>query len=313
MKHTISLISLNSHKEFFSWDFLALFSPHVREETSTLPYLLRLLDDEQPDVRRVVSEELANFGGDLSDQVAGLGIDLSRKDQKVLSELLQPARREFLRESWFVPSKSLLEADGDWDLFEAFLRMISDYLHDGVSLRASMSDSLDQLAEESAELGLDDPIPLASWLFEGDRFTPNRSDYYNPRNSDLGDVLHTGKGNPLSLSLILILVAQRRGLPIYGCNYPGHFLCWTDTSSGPLVIDPYNKARTLAVKQIVANNPGLSLTSRETLVAPARQIDMLRRLLSNLAHTYTKLDATDDLLLVQELSESLDELDYNIA
>jgi len=281
----------------------------VTGETTTLPYLLRLLDDEQPDVRQVVTEQLANFGGDLSDQVAGLGIDLSPKDQLVLSKLLQPARRKTLRESWFVPSKSLLEADGDWDLFEAFLRMISDYLHDGVSLRASLSDSLDELAEETAELGLNDPIPLASWLFEKERFTSNRSDYYNPRNSDLGEVLEQGKGNPLSLSLILILVAQRRKVPIYGCNYPGHFLCWTDTSSGPLVIDPYNKARTLAVKQILTNNPGLSLTSRETLIAPARQIDMLRRLLSNLAHTYNQLDATEDLLLIQELTESLDELD----
>lgn len=281
----------------------------MREETTTLPYLLRLLDDEQPDVRQVVSEKLSQFGGDLSDQVAGLGIDLSPKDRQVLSQLLQPARRKTLRDSWFVPAKALLEADGDWDLFEAFLRMISDYLHDGVSLRPSLSDSLDDLADESAELGLNDPIPLASWLFDEQRFTSNREDYYNPRNSDLEEVLEQGKGNPLSLSLILILVAQRRKIPIYGCNYPGHFLCWTDTSSGPLVIDPYNKARTLAVKQILANNPGLSLTSRETLVAPARQIDMLRRLLSNLAHTFNQIDATEDLLLIQELTESLDELD----
>ncbi len=281
----------------------------MSEATTTLPFLLRLLDDEQPDVREVISAELATLGGDLSDQVAGLGIDLSDRDREVLSELLQPARREALREAWFTPSRSLLEPDGDWDLFEAFLRMISDFLHDGVSLRPSMSDLLDDLADESAELGLDDPIPLASWLFDGNRLTANKRDYYNPRNSDLAHVLESGIGNPLSLSLILTLVAQRRKIAIYGCNYPGHFLCWTDTSSGPLVIDPYNKARTLAVKQIIANNPGISTTSRDALNAPARQVDMLRRVLSNLAHAYTKNDSTEDLLLVKELGETLDELD----
>lgn len=281
----------------------------MSNDTTTLPYLLRLLDDEQPDVRKVVTSQLANFGGDLSDQVAGLGIDLSKKDRNVLSLLLQPARRDSLRQAWFTPSRALLEPDGDWDLFEALLRMISDFLHDGVSLRPSMSDLLDELADESAELGLDDPIPLASWLFDGERLAANKNDYYNPRNSDLANVIESGEGNPLSLSLVLTLVAQRRKIPIYGCNYPGHFLCWTDTSSGPLVIDPYNKARTLAVKQIIANNPGISTTSREALNAPARQIDMLRRVLSNLAHAYTKNDSTEDLLLVQELSESLDELD----
>lgn len=285
----------------------------MSEKTTTLPYLLRLLDDEQPDVREMISAQLSTLGGDLSDQVAGLGIDLSAKDREMLSGLLQPARRESLRETWFTPSRALLEPDGDWDLFEAFLRMISDFLHDGVSLRPSMSDLLDDLADESAELALNDPIPLASWLFDGERLTANKRDYYNPRNSDLAHVLESGIGNPLSLSLILTLVAQRRKIPIYGCNYPGHFLCWTDTSSGPLVIDPYNKARTLAVKQIIANNPGISTTSRDALNAPARQIDMLRRVLSNLAHAYAKNDSTEDLLLVKELGESLDELDLSIV
>ena len=285
----------------------------MSKETTALPYLLRLLDDEQPDVRRMITSELANFGGDLSDQVAGLGIDLSDKDREVLSTLLQPARRDSLRQAWFTPSRSLLEPDSDWDLFEAFLRMISDFLHDGVSLRPSMTDLLDDLADESAELGLDDPIPLASWLFDGQRLTANKRDYYNPRNSDIANVLESGIGNPLSLSLILTLVAQRRKIPIYGCNYPGHFLCWTDTSSGPLVIDPYNKARTLAVKQIIANNPGISTTSRDALTHPARQIDMLRRVLSNLAHAYTKSESTEDLMLVKELTESLDELDLAVV
>ncbi len=285
----------------------------MSDQTTTLPYLLRLLDDEQPDVRTVVSKHLANYGGDLSDQVAGLGIDLSTKDREVLSGLLQPARRESLRQAWFTPSQALLTPDGDWDLFEAFLRMISDFLHDGVSLRPSMSDLLDDLADESAELGLDDPIPLASWLFEGERLTANRTDYYNPRNSDLAYAIECGTGNPLSLSLILTLIAQRRKIPIYGCNYPGHFLCWTDTSSGPLVIDPYNKARTLAVKQIIANNPGISTTSREALSSPARQIDMLRRVLSNLAHAYTKSNSDEDLLLIKELSLSLDEFDLAVV
>ena len=286
----------------------------VSEQTQNLPYILRLLDDEQPDVRRMVTSQIAIFGADLSDEVAGLGIDLAGKDREMLSTLLQPARRDALREAWFTPShSSLLEPDSDWDLFESFLRMISDFLHDGVSLRASMSDLLDDLADESAELGLDDPIPLAGWLFDGKRLTANKRDYYNPRNSDLAHVLETGIGNPLSLSLILTLVAQRRKIPIYGCNYPGHFLCWIDTSSGPLVIDPYNKARTLAVNQIISNNPGISTISREALTQPARQIDMLRRVLSNLAHAYTKSESTEDLMLMKELTESFDEIDHAVV
>lgn len=275
-----------------------------------LPFLLKLLDDEQPEVRQIVSTHFSQFGGDLSDSVASSGILLSAESRTILSDLLLPARREALRRDWFTPSRELAEPDGDWELFEAFLRMISDYLHDGVSLRPSLSDLLDDLAEESADHELDCPVRLADWLFKGRLLGPNKRDYYNPKNSDLAHVLITGQGNPLSLSIILILVAQRRSFPVYGCNYPGHFLCWTDTFEGPLIIDPYNKGRTLTAKKILASNPGLPQLSRSALDSPASQIDMLRRLLSNLGHAFDKNDSTEDTALIKELSASLNECDH---
>ncbi|MEM9080148.1 MAG: transglutaminase-like domain-containing protein [Verrucomicrobiota bacterium] len=280
---------------------------------NTLPYLLRLLDDDQPDVRREVTAQLSTYGGDLSDQIAGLGIELPPADRDLLSEILRPARRDSLRETWFTPSRSLTTPDGDWEGFESFLRMLSDYLHDGIFLRPSLSDALDELAEESSALDLNDPIPLAQWLFDSERLAPNRLDYYNPKNSDLAEVLETGLGNPLSLCLVLILVAQRRDIPIFGCNYPGHFLCWTDTSSGPLVIDPYNCARTLPVKQILSNNPGLSENSKKALSAPCSQLDILQRMLSNLSHAYTKLESPDDIALMRELLDSVEDVQFSIA
>jgi len=278
-------------------------------ENVALPHLLRLLDDEQPEVRNVVHSQLANYDGDLSNEVAGLGIDLSEKDRSVLSRLLMSGRRRSLRAQWFAPPAALCSPDGDWDLFEAFLRMLSDYLHDGVSLRPSLSDLLDELADESAERHIDDPIPLANWLFDNNKFKANRDDYYNPSNSDLAEVIMRGEGIPLSLSLVFILVAQRRQIPVFGCNYPGHFLCWTDTSSGPLVIDPYNQARTLAVKNVLATNANISSSKLNALQSPARQIDMLRRIIANLNHAFVKQNAPDDAALMDELSESLDEVE----
>ena len=275
-----------------------------------LPFLLRLLDDEQPEVRKGVHTRLASFGGDLSDSVAASGVVLTDANREILSALLQPARREAIRREWFTPSRELATPDGDWELFEAFLRMISDYLHDGVTLRPSLSDLLDDLAAESADRGLNSPTLLASWLFQARHLGPNKGDYYNAKNSDLAHVISAGSGNPISLSLILILVAQRRNIPIYGCNYPGHFLCWTDTFQGPLTIDPYNRARTLPVAKILSGNPGLSAANRATLNAPASQIVMLRRVLSNMGHAFDKINSTADSELVKELSESLNECEH---
>ena len=274
--------------------------------TSELPHLLKLLDDEQPDIREAVSAQLQLYGGDLSEYLTSTGIPLSDKELNLLSNLLQPSRRESLRETWFTPSKDLLEPDGDWALFEAFLRMISDFLHDGISLRPSLSDLLDDLAEDSRALNLDEPVALSQWLIEEEHFTGNKKNYYSPRNSDLAFVIENRTGIPLSLSLILILVAQRWNIPILGCNYPGHFLCWSDTPSGPIVIDPYNQSRVLPVQKIIHDNPGISPIAAHALNYPATQLNILHRLLANLAHAYTESKEKDNLLLINELSKSLD-------
>src|SRR5690606_35966579 len=52
----------------------------------------------------------------------------------------------------------------------------------------------------------------------------NTSNYHDPQNSYIGQVLETGKGNPILLACIYSIVAQKLGLPIYGVNLPKHFI-----------------------------------------------------------------------------------------
>ena len=142
------------------------------EMTGELGYLLRLIDDE--DAREGVELALLEYLGDVSDELAGLGVSLSEREEENLSRLLRPGRELRLRDEWVVPEKGLNGFEGDWDRFEALLRVVADFLHDGVSLRPSLSDELDDLARE-LEGKSGTPLELAEALFGMGRFVGNQA------------------------------------------------------------------------------------------------------------------------------------------
>ena len=67
---------------------------------------------------------------------------------------------------------------------------------------------------------------VSRFLFEEEGFHGNTSDYYDPRNSFLNDVLRRYTGIPITLSILYIAVARRVGLPTYGVGLPGTLHRW---------------------------------------------------------------------------------------
>src|SRR5687767_11354480 len=61
-------------------------------------------------------------------------------------------------------------------------------------------------------------------LFDIYGLSANKKNFHAPQNSYLNIVLDTGKGNPLSLSIIYSLVCQQLEIPVYGINLPNHFV-----------------------------------------------------------------------------------------
>ena len=273
------------------------------ERTARFGSLLKLLDDENEDVQEGVQRALLEFEGDASHDLAALGIDLKSDESKLLSDSLHAGRQKLLKEQWVMPAGNLRYPDGDYESFESLLRLVSDFLHDGITLRPSLSDELDIIAQEAQpEVGT--ARELSDWLFKSERFTGNKSVPFDPRNSDLAWSLEEGKSNPLGLSLIYILVAQRLGLTVYGVNYPGHFLCLIDSSDGPTLIDAFHKGRPIMVKQLLADHPELSPEAKKAVRTPCSLAAMLLRILANMNLAFNKAGRFDDATLVQDLMKT---------
>lgn len=139
------------------------------------------------------------------------------------------------------------------------------------------------------DTGLPQVAPVLNLVYDHLGFRGNVSEYYDPRNSFLNDVLDRRLGIPISLALILISTCQRAGAVAEGVSFPGHFLVRSvDVDGNPLFIDPFdgrvldNDSLQLLYEQATGD---LGEMNPECL-EPATRIQILSRMLNNLRAIY---------------------------
>jgi regulator of sirC expression with transglutaminase-like and TPR domain len=135
-------------------------------------------------------------------------------------------------------------------------------------------------------------------IFEVHKFTANNSNYYSPQNSYINQVLQSKKGNPISLSVIYAVVAQKLGIPIYGVNLPKNFiLAYKDEyhdlfPSGDEVlfyINPFNKGAVLGKKEIDMFLKQQNIKPDPMFYKPCNNLEIIQRIILNLIFSYEKL------------------------
>jgi len=281
-----------------------------------LPYLLKLLDDSEPATQEALKQEFADSSGDLSHELTalGLGIDLSASDKAKLTRLLLPARRKHLMNEWQIPAGGRSSMAEDWDSFEYHLRLISDYLHDGISLRPPLSDALDLIADEFVQDHHEGEISsdaLRKWMFVEDRYRGNKNNYYLLENSDLCWVADAGLGNPISLATFFMLVGRRLELEISGCNYPGHFLARIYDGAEMQLVDCFHKGRLIRAQKVLTEHKEISINAKAAIAGHASLGDILWRFVMNIEHSLKQLNKAGsdayaaDIKLFSALSKSL--------
>lgn len=85
---------------------------------------------------------------------------------------------------------------------------------------------------------------LIAYVFRELGFRGNESDYYDPRNSYLHQVLDRRIGLPITLAVVLIELARRVGVRLAGVGFPAHFLA-VDLDLPQLYIDAFHGGRLL--------------------------------------------------------------------
>ena len=88
-----------------------------------------------------------------------------------------------------------------------------------------------------------DPVQILriinEYLFRELKFTGDEHNFYDPDNSYFNRVMDRRAGNPISLSLVYLLLARRLHLPMAGIGLPGHFLCRYQSSRAEIFVDAF--------------------------------------------------------------------------
>src|SRR5262245_30790585 len=141
-------------------------------------------------------------------------------------------------------SEILAQPDADVDLARAALLIACEEYPD-LDIGGYLS-RLDEMGRVAAGQAAVEPGPhgalraLHRYLFEEQGFRGNESDYYDPRNSFLNDVLERRSGIPITLSVVYMEVARRIGLRLEGVGLPGHFIVRVLRPEGDQLVDPFH-------------------------------------------------------------------------
>jgi hypothetical protein len=249
---------------------------------SELPFLIRLLDDDSPVVRDNVQRELAAYGASLRAAIESLPLHLTPVQQAYVDRFLSHWRRERLRAEW----SSWLRIDDDKERLEAALGLIAGFL-DETNGGDQLREMLDRLAEKFTKHACAvDARELAAFLFQKERFRGAKADFYSPQNSNLVSVIERREGIPISLTCVYLLVGHRVGIPLEGCNFPGHFLALARDGDRRVLIDCYNGGTLVAHTDLRSTESWLAIGIDDVTSLACDSTGIVARVLRNLIHAF---------------------------
>lgn len=269
-----------------------------------LKALISLLDDEDREVVDHVEEQIRLLGG----QMIPL---LESEWEGSFNPVLQKRIEEIIHDLQY---ESVLERMRDWknggamDLLEG-MWIVATYQYPDLSL-AKLRQEVEQLFYDvwidfKPEMHPDEQVKaMNSAFFSKLKFAPNTKHFHSPTNSMINQVLESRKGNPPTLCVLYMLIAQRLNLPIYGVNLPNLFvLTYKNTSGIQFYINVFNRGLIFTTKDIDQYIDQLNLKRLDTFYQPCTNTDIVRRVLRNLMLAFEKNGDTER---VQEVERILD-------
>ena len=253
-----------------------------------IQHISRLLDDDDPGIRRILMDTLLEHSLDI----------IFRKDE-YLTEMGENSRNkfaDFLTENHFtIVQKALSNLMStcleDIDLESA--AVIISYWKNPQIIGREITEQLDEIAQRVERNMPDSGHPLGfidhinDVLFRELGFRGNTTDYYNPENSFLYNVINTKKGIPITISLVYLLTAKRIGLPILGVPMPAHFIVKYESRDDEVFFDPYARGKIYSRKDCIEYLKNAYVENPENVLSGCNNYDIVLRILNNIQLVYS--------------------------
>ncbi|MCA4896692.1 MAG: transglutaminase family protein [Cytophagales bacterium] len=279
-------------------------------QESELKALVSLLDDEDKQVSSHVEEKILSIGKEAIPFLEHeWESNLNPAVQARIEELIHILQYELLKErlkNWYAGEEHDL-LTGMW--------ILATYQYPEIELEKLRQD-LEQIYYETWLEFRPDLYPydqvkvINSVLFNKLKFGANTKNFHSPGNSMINVVLESHKGNPITLCVIYMLVAQKLKLPVSGVNLPNLFILTYKDDNHQFYINAFNRGLIFSKQDIENYINELHLVPQTSFYEPCNSIDIVRRVLRNLVMSFEKMGehakAEEVKLLLIEISDGGD-------
>lgn len=259
-------------------------------DSKELKALVSLLEDEE--IRPQIEQKIFSMGNSIIpflEEEWAASFDASVQER--LEEIIHTLQFDLLQERLIDWKK-----EGSKDLLKG-MWLIATYQYPDLSLE-KLSQDLEQLYYEvwpnfKPEAHPYDQVKVISGnLFGKLRFKANTTHFHSPANSMINTVLESKRGNPIALSVVYMLIAQKLEMPVYGVNLPNFFiLTYHDTEKDvQFYINAFNRGLIFTKQDIDHYLGQVNINPHPKFYKACSHIDIITRVLRNLIVSFEKLD-----------------------
>lgn len=266
-----------------------------------LKALVSLLDDQDDHIVSQVVDKIRSLGKDaipyLEHEWENNFNPLVQRKIEYLIHDLQYEMLKFRIEEWY-ESKEQDLLTGLW--------MIATYQYPDLEIE-KLKQEIEQIYYEAwlefkpDLLPLDQIKVLNSVMFNKLKFGANTKNFHSPGNSMINVVFETRKGNPITLCIIYMLVAQKLKMPVYGVNLPNLFILTFTGQKEPFYVNAFNKGLIFTRQDIENYIHELRLTPQNSFFEPCTSLEIIRRVFRNLIMSFDKMGEHEKAEEVKEL------------
>ncbi|MGB0521759.1 MAG: transglutaminase-like domain-containing protein [Flammeovirgaceae bacterium] len=270
-------------------------------EDKEIKALVSLLDDNDHEVLKHVESKIFSIG---LEAIPFLEEAWEQNFNPEMQQRIEETIHKIQFES-LIDKLTHWKEDGADDLFKG-MWIVCGYLYPDVSYE-EISKALEQiyyevwLAFKYDMHPLDQIKVLNSIFFHKLRFRPNIQNFYAPNNSMLNMVLETRKGNPISLCVVYMLIAQKLKLPLYGVNLPKQFILTYKDEDMQFYISVFNKGLVFSRADIDNHVRQENLSPSPAFYEPCTTQEIIIRVFRNLYVSYKELGETQKMEEIERL------------
>ncbi len=275
-----------------------------------LKALISLLDDEDHQVATHVEERILSLGKEAipfleKEWESNMNPTVQNRIEELIHTLQYELTRERLK-NWY--------ESNDHDLLVG-MWIIATYQYPDIEIE-KLKQELEQIYYEVWLEFRPDLYPfdqvkvINSVIFGKLKFGSNTKNFHSPGNSMINIVLETRKGNPITLCVIYMLVAQKLKLPVSGVNLPNLFILTYKDENHQFYINPFNRGLIFSKQDIENYINELHLVPQASFFEPCSNLEIIRRALRNLTMSFEKMGehakAEEVKILLIDISEGGD-------